>query len=102
MLLVILTVAGENQRRLASQIQIMRLLRLVRLGRLFKAAFLSSAGQGIMMLLSDTHKVNTTVIYFLQLLYAIAVLVNFLGCLWCAPSSCSQDAAVPESAAEAL
>ena len=81
-LLVILTLAGENQRRLASQIQIMRLLRLVRLGRLFRAMFLSTAGQGIMMLLSDSRKVNTTIIYFMQLLYAIAVLINFLGCLW--------------------
>lgn len=81
-LLVILTLAGENQRRLASQIQIMRLLRLVRLGRLFRAIFLSSTGQGIMMLLSDTRKVNATAVYFLQLLYAIAVLINFLGCFW--------------------
>lgn len=81
--LVILTLAGENQRRLASQIQIMRLLRLVRLTRLFRAIFVSTTGQGlVMMLLSETHKVNTTALYFLQLLYAIAVLINFLGCLW--------------------
>jgi hypothetical protein len=79
---VILTLAGENERRLASQIQIMRLLRLVRLGRLFKSILISNTGQGIMPLLGHSQKMNVTVVYFLQLLYSVAVLINLLGCFW--------------------
>lgn len=85
--LVILTVTGTDQERLASQIQIMRLLRLARLGRLFKVLFMSGAGQGLLPLIVSSQKFNATAGYFLQLLYAIVVTINFIGCLWWDSSS---------------
>lgn len=84
LVLVILTVFGNNQDKLASQIQILRVLRLVRLGRLFKVLFQSGAGQGLLPLIfsAGNQKISATVGYFLQLLYAIAVTINVLGCFW--------------------
>ena len=84
-ILIILKLAGSDQEKLASQIQILRILRVVRLGRLFKAAFLSAAGQGLLPRMPGFHGLSYTHSYFLQLLFSIAVMINFLGCLWYVP-----------------
>lgn len=85
LVLVILTSTGTNQERLASQIQVIRLLRLARLGRLVRVLFLTGSGQGLLPLLLSSQKlISPGIGYFLQLLYAIAVTINFIGCLWCA------------------
>ena len=86
-ILIILKLAGSDQERLASQIQILRILRIVRLARLFKAAFLSAAGQGLLPRMPGFHGMSYAHSYFLQLLFSIAVMINFLGCLWYVPLS---------------
>ena len=84
-ILIIFKLAGSDQEKLASQIQILRILRIVRLARLFKAAFLSAAGQGLLPRMPGFHGLSYTHSYFLQLLFSIAVMINFLGCLWYVP-----------------
>ena len=80
MVLIGLTARGSNEERLASQLQIMRILRLTRLTRLVKGLFIQS-GTGTPRL-PGLQKLGSTLTYFLQILFSIAVLINFLGCLW--------------------
>ena len=39
-----------------------------------------------MPLLGQSPKVSVTLVYFMQLLYSVAVLINLLGCFWWGPS----------------
>lgn len=81
-ILILLKIGGQDDYSVASQIQILRILRLARLGRLFTSIFMSATGGGIVSLIFKDAKMNSTVLYFSQLLYSIAVLINFLGCFW--------------------
>ena len=50
---------------------------------MFKTMFMSiNGGGGVVSLVFKEQKLDNASLYFLQLLYSILVLVNFLGCLW--------------------
>jgi hypothetical protein len=66
-------------------LQILRVLRLLRLGRVAKSLFMSSLGSTTVHI-PGMNRVSAVWAYMLQMLYSVAMLINFLGCLWCVPS----------------
>eukprot|EP00891_Asterochloris_glomerata_P007207 jgi/Astpho2/7207/Aster-x0763 len=77
---IILVAFNNNAPPLLIKILVfLRLCRMLRLCRFVKNMFASSGGQLGKRL---NRWVSSTLLYFLNIVYAAAALINFLGCLW--------------------
>ncbi|KAK9797413.1 hypothetical protein WJX73_008201 [Symbiochloris irregularis] len=81
--LIIAAANGHKIPPLQHSMQVLRLLRLGRLSHLLRRVFMESIG-------GATHSfqifgvvvISTTWLYVMQILYAMAVVINLVGCLW--------------------
>ena len=69
-----------------SVLQALRALRLLRLIRVAKHMFVASMSTNDIAIPGTTKTIPNALAYLLQIFYGLAVLINFLGCLWYIPS----------------
>ena len=62
--------------------QALRALRLLRLIRVAKHMFVASMSTNDIAIPGTSKTIPNALAYLLQIFYGLAVLINFLGCLW--------------------
>ncbi|KAK9836539.1 hypothetical protein WJX74_002745 [Apatococcus lobatus] len=76
------TPPGSSSQRIISILQALRALRLLRLIRVAKHMFVASMSTNDIAIPGTTKTIPNALAYLLQIFYGLAVLINFLGCLW--------------------
>jgi hypothetical protein len=77
-IILITTEVNDNLRAL----YLLRLLRLTRVVRLLDRGILGSNPLSSPLSMLFVKFANTAVAYLLQIVYTLAMLINFLGCIW--------------------
>lgn len=81
--LIIAAAYGHTNGGVEHALQLLRLLRLIRLTHLIKRVFMESIGGAVHPVhVGGICVLSSTSAYIVQIIYAMLLVINVLGCLW--------------------